>query len=229
METERTYRSSRQCRIGVGIVLAVCIISLGFSGVVFGVQEPNDLIGNSYSASGTVPTSGSCPAWFTILNRNGTDGGHLTVKLNGCKVFSYEVFTMEQNAPAGFLAELESGDYFIVWDEDPGHGSNLDFTFTDNAYVLEDFPNDYIQVSRPAHDNHTNWVVYRVTASGTLTVTNTGLSEHEAIRLSHNLMMFEKYDDVADGDCRSPGQELTYTICFDNAYGQRLEDAFIID
>jgi len=216
----------------VGIVLAACIISLGFPGIVFGVQEPNDLSGSYYSASGTVTASGPCPAWFTVLDREGTDGGHLTIELNGCTVFDYEIITMEQGAPAGFLAILEPGDYFIVWDEDPGHGSNTDFTFTNDAYEVEDLPedgNEYIRVSRPEHDDVTNWVVYRVTESGTLTVTNTGLSEHEAIRLTRNIMRFDKYDDVPDGDCRGPGQELTYTICFDNAFGQLLADAFIID
>ena len=40
---------------------------------------------------------------------------------------------------------------------------------------------------------------------------------------------FTKTDDVQNGACRSPGQEITYTICWDNALGQQFEDAYIID
>ncbi len=43
------------------------------------------------------------------------------------------------------------------------------------------------------------------------------------------LSSFTKTDDVEEGDCRRPGQEITYTICWNNALGQPLEDAYIID
>ncbi len=40
---------------------------------------------------------------------------------------------------------------------------------------------------------------------------------------------FDKEDDVDDGDCRSPGEEITYTICWENSTGQTLYDVWIID
>ncbi len=41
--------------------------------------------------------------------------------------------------------------------------------------------------------------------------------------------IFEKTDDVGQGDCRSPGDELTYTICWDNPTDWTFYNAQIID
>lgn len=38
-----------------------------------------------------------------------------------------------------------------------------------------------------------------------------------------------KTNDVAEGDCREPGDEITYTICWDNTTGITFEDTSIID
>jgi len=214
-------------RCGTAIVLVFVL----FGGAVFGVEEPNDLPGISYAMMGSTESGISC-GWFTVIDRDGMDGGHLIVELESCRVFSYELFTMQQGAQSGVLAELEADDIFIVWDEDQGHGGNQDFTYTNNAYVVENTPNDYIRVSRPAGDSVTNWVVYRATASGTLTITDTGLSEHEAIRLQRNIMQFDKYDDVDEEECVSPDDgenEITYTICWNNMDGAALGEAYIID
>jgi uncharacterized repeat protein (TIGR01451 family) len=45
-------------------------------------------------------------------------------------------------------------------------------------------------------------------------------------------LIFTKDDDLDDenpSDCRSPEQELTYTICWENTSGQTLTDAYIVD
>ena len=42
-------------------------------------------------------------------------------------------------------------------------------------------------------------------------------------------VIFEKTDDVDQGDCRSPGEELTYTICWDNPTDWTFYNAQIID
>lgn len=223
------------------IISCVFFMFLIVSSVVFGVDEPNNMQGICYVAAGTVETSGACPAWFTALDRNSTDAHtteHLVIQLDGCQVFGdYEVYTMQQGAPAGYLADLQVGDLFIVWDEDEGHGGNSDFTFTGQYIVVDENGNDsipvvgscdYAQISS-TNEAVINWVLYRVESAGTLTVNDTGLNEHDAIHLNLNIMPFTKDDDLADGQCASPEQAITYTICFDNAYGETLEDAFVID
>lgn len=40
---------------------------------------------------------------------------------------------------------------------------------------------------------------------------------------------FTKVDDVSDGDCRSPEEEITYTICWENSTDQTFTDCWIID
>lgn len=198
--------------------LYVLIFFTGLFQLSFGddpVVEPENLSGIQYSTSGLRDFSGSCPDWFTALDRNSTDSyteERLIVELDGCKVFEYEVFTMEQGSQTGVLADLEPDDIFIVWDEDAGHGSNQDFTFS-GSYVQEE--PDYVHVYS-TNNQIINWKVYRVTASGTLTVNDTGLNEHDAIHLKRNYMWFEKDDDLNDAndlDCRSPGDDITYTIC----------------
>jgi uncharacterized repeat protein (TIGR01451 family) len=211
------------------LVLFVVVFIFLLVGISSGVEEPNDLNGVCYSTMGMAETTDPCPAWFTALDRDGTDTGHLTVKLDGCLVIEYEVYTMQQGAAPGELADLEQDDVFVVWDEDAGHGSNTHFTFTGD-YIVAD-PNtdcNYVQVTGTGI---TNWVLYKVTESGTLTITSTGVNEHDAFRLKY-LKGFEKYDDVDDAndlDCRSPGQELTYSICWDNENGHLIENAYITD
>jgi len=67
----------------IGVLAALFAVSsavLGYDG------EPNDLSGKSYFSSGVAQASGSCPSWFPALDRDGTDGGHITVELDGCEV-----------------------------------------------------------------------------------------------------------------------------------------------
>lgn len=40
---------------------------------------------------------------------------------------------------------------------------------------------------------------------------------------------FTKIDDVSDGDCRSPEEEITYTICWENSTDQTFTNVWIID
>ena len=164
------------------LCLSIVMIFIGLFQLSFGDDpvEPNNLSGMTYSTSGVRDFAGSCPDWFEALNRNSTDSytqERLIVELDGCKVFEYEVFTMEQGSPTGDLADLEPDDIFIVWDEDAGHGSNQDFSFT-GSYVQEE--PDYVHVYS-TNNQIINWKVYRVTESGTLTVNDTGLNEHDAI------------------------------------------------
>ncbi len=42
-------------------------------------------------------------------------------------------------------------------------------------------------------------------------------------------IQFTKDDNLADGQCTSPEQTITYSICFDNTYGQTIKDPFVID
>ena len=43
------------------------------------------------------------------------------------------------------------------------------------------------------------------------------------------LVTLTKTDDVADGDCRMPEDEITYTLCWDNATDDTFEDTYIVD
>ncbi len=210
------------------ILLLMGILSV-IAAVTFGDNEPNLPAGMHYSTSIPLETAGISCGWETVVDREGWDGGHLTVRIDSCRVFECTVETVEQSTPLPIIIELTKDDIFIEWDEDPGDGSRMDFTFTNNAYVAE--TPDYMEVSRPAGDSVTNWVVYRVLQDGTLTITNTGFNEHEIFHLNHNIMDFQKYDGMENDPnaCVSPEDTIIYTICFDNLDGQLLEDAFILD
>lgn len=210
--------------------ILVCIGILAvFPTATFGDNEPNLPAGMHYSTSIPLETAGVSCGWETVVDRDGWDGGHLTVRIDSCRVFECTVEMVQQNTPLPITIELTKDDIFIEWDEDPGDGSRMNFTFTNNAYVAE--TPDYMEVSRPAGDSVTNWVVYRVLQNGTLTITDTGYNEHEIFHLDHNIMDFQKYDGLENDPnaCVSPDDTITYTICFDNADGQLLEDAFILD
>lgn len=206
---------------------------LGFNSLLLAANgEPNNIVGSCYSTSTALDLANACPSWTTALDRNSTDDStteHLIIELDGCRVMGYDVYTMQQGAPTGFLANLEPDDLFIVWDEDPGHGSSQDFTFTGSYVVADTNTNcNYARVST-TNDELINWVLYKVTSSGTLTVNETGFNEHDAIHLHLNTVNFTKVDDVVDNDCRSPEQSITYTICWDNAFGQIHPNSYIVD
>jgi hypothetical protein len=57
----------------------------------------------------------------------------------------------------------------------------------------------------------------------------THTAEFAPLAFNQYRVRLSKTDDVEDGDCRSPGQEVTYTICWDNGEGSWLEDAYIVD
>jgi len=159
--------------------------------------------------SGTINADSNC-SWVTVIDRDGTDGGHLTVELDSCIVYEYTVYTRAQFGGTGHMAYLEAGDIFIEWDEDPGHGSKGDFSF-DGGYV-EETPS-YVQVTGIGS---TNWTVYRVTSAGELIKTEDCCVEHDAIHLSGCFLTLEKFDDVNDGDCVGQRDEIMYTISYSN-------------
>ena len=210
------------CLCVLFVVFVFCSVTLGE------VVEPNDLSGISYFSSGTAQAFGSCPSWYEALNRNSTDthtNEYLFVELDGCQVIDFDVYTMEQGAQTGVLADLVPDDVFVVWDEDAGHGSKTYFTFS-GSYV-EGTPS-YVKVSS-IPDGLLNWKVYRVTVSGTLTITYTSENEHDAFHLEQNLLDFEKTDDVSNGGCVGPDDEFSYTICWENTSESTFENAYIVD
>ncbi|MDD5326468.1 MAG: hypothetical protein PHY02_01485 [Phycisphaerae bacterium] len=62
-----------------------------------------------------------------------------------------------------------------------------------------------------------------MTSSGTLTKTEDCCNEHEAIHLV-SLVLLEKVDDVNDGDCVGPGDEINYRIDYNYPAGPNLLD-----
>lgn len=160
----------------------------------------------------------SCPSWLTAIDRDGTDGGHLTVELDSCTIYEYTVYTSPQYGGTGYVADLEPFDVFIEWDEDTGHGSLHYFSFS-GGYV-EETPS-YVQVTGTGS---TNWVVYKVTSSGTLTKTNDENNELDAIHLavSPGIVLLQKFDDV--NDCVRPSDEITYTIDYNYPAGPNMPD-----
>ena len=190
-----------------------------------------DALGDTFCRRGSIELPEICPTWVRAFDRNSTDTHtteRLIVELNACQISEYEVCTMEQYTAEGVLADLGPGDIFIEWDEDAGHGSRGDFIFSGSYVDITDDTSDYVKVSS-TNNNIINWTLYRVTAGGTLTITDASDSEHEAFRLNRNLLDFEKTDDVGDNDCVGPGDEFTYTICWENTSDTTFEDANIVD
>ncbi len=168
----------------------------------------------------------SCPDWEEVFSRVGSDGGQLTISINPCQVFGYEIYTFSQQDGGGESADLIPNDLIIVWDEDYEHGSDeqyKNFTFSGN-YVSD--PNNS-SVFLTTTDQRTNWHIYRVTESGVFTKGSSGTNEHELVHFYD--MLLQKVDDVNDLHCRSPGDEITYTICYQNISNQTLENVVLID
>jgi len=177
----------------------------------YGNDNPDFRIGSRHEGIYTI-TSGIINAdsnypWVTVIDRDGTDGGHLTVQLDPNVFYECIVYPSPQGGGTGDVADLEPNDVFIVWDEDPNHGSLHNFEFTGD-YIGETPP--YVQVTGT---DPTNWTVYRVLSNGTLIRTNNLYNELDAIHLVGPLLL-EKIDDINDGDCVGPGDEITYTICY---------------
>jgi uncharacterized repeat protein (TIGR01451 family) len=57
----------------------------------------------------------------------------------------------------------------------------------------------------------------------------THTAEFAPLFFNSNRVRLTKTADVEEGDCRSPGDTVTYTICLDNTGGARLADAYVID
>lgn len=221
----------------------VCLCML-LGNVCPAVEEPNDIVGACSFASGATtadPNSG-CPSWDMVLDRHSTDTykeTHLIVELDACQIITYDVNSIPQGTSTPVSIDVQCDDLVIVWDEDFPHGESPEhkgFTFTDQ-WGQEDpdgFAADpncpYVRVSRADDPQEVlNWMIYRMMENGTVTITNTGLNEHDVIRLYRNQIYFDKVDDVNDLDCRGLNQEIVYTICFENAGLYSFEDAYIID
>ncbi len=217
-------------------VSVTCCMLLAFffmAGVICADTDPNDPIGACYMTSGALNADGECPSWQTVIDRPSSDGYtylYLKVEVDSCYYTHYDLYTVEQDSTPEPIY-LEPNDVFIVWDEDQSHGSTVDFTFTGGQYIEVTNPATqcpYVYISSHPVNNHINWKLYKVEESGTLTINDTDLNEHEAIHFHH--MRVEKYDDVDTGDCRSPGQSIEYTICFENLDADVIyEDAYVID
>jgi len=190
----------------------------------YGNDNPDFRISGSLEGTYTVTsgtigydTNSSCPSWETVIDRNGVDGGHLTVELDSCQVFEYTLYYRAQGGGTGHIADLEPDDVFIEWDEDPGHGSAGYFSFSGN-YVQE--TPSYVQVTGTGS---TNWTAYRVISAGELTKTEDCCNEHEAIHLQLGPpIVFVKVDDIID--CVGPDDYITYTIDYNYPAGPNLPD-----
>jgi len=215
------------------IVAMACVFVLITGFELVRADDPNDQSGTCYSSSGTIEESASCPAWFPALDRNSTDTQkteRIIVQFDACKISepAYTVYTMKQNTPPGVLADLEPGDVFIEWDEDPGDGSSGSFTFSGEYEAIDDPCCDgFVCVSSAPEGDILNWSVFLVTESGTLTITDTTYNEHDAFHF-HEMNLI-KYDDVDDPECVSLDDEITYTICYLNVSDKTLYDVYIID
>ena len=221
------------------VFLLAAFLSLSLLwGTAYGEDDPNDFnqtMGVSYVSSGESPAGNSC-GWEVIAVRNGTseegsDGGQLTIELNTCLIFSYTLERFPQSGGSEGTTDLQPDDLIIVWDEDPSHGESelqKNFTFSGTYSILEESDyEDYLRLSTTV--DVTNWAVYCVETAGTFAKGSAGTNEHEVLKLCRNRMQFLKYDNISDANCVSPGDSITYTICFNNAEGQTLEGAFVLD
>jgi hypothetical protein len=207
-------------------VVCLCV----WLGSVASADDPNEFnpIGSSFITSGSLEGREPC-GWKEALSWNGWDGGQLTIKINTCLVFYYWIESFPQNAMGA--AELEKNDLIVVWDEDAGHGSDesqKNFSFTGTIGKIEASAyEDYLELSTT--DQRTNWAVYQAQTDGTFTKGAAGTNEHEIIHLSggYNIMEFWKED--GDPGCVAENDEIVYQICFDNLYGDILEEAFVVD
>ena len=218
----------------------VCILGIFSVSVpqVWALDDPNFFnqpTQYSVSTSGTTHTSHSCE-FEVIAVRNGTeaegsDGGQLTIRINPCEILEYSLIRFPQKGGVYGTANLQEGDYIIVWDEDAGHGENYNernFTYANHAFVRlnqTDYE-DYLKLE--STDPITNWAVYQTTAAGEFAKADSGKNEHEILILSHFAMDFRKEDNVSP-DCAEMYGDILYTIYWNNDSGEALENVTILD
>ncbi len=206
--------------------LLVCALLFILGSVAFGDGDPNLPMQNySYSTFDTEPNS-VCPSWVDGFTRHGSDGGNIVVKIDACQVYEYEHHIMPQGGGTGTTVNLQVNDIFIVWDENTGDETLKYFTYTDDACIAED--PTYIDVTAAAG---TYFTIYRVTQSGTLTRTYSCCNEIDIIHITDGgFLWFWKVGNINDpNDCVTPGDELTYTIYWDNQSDFTYYDCWIID
>lgn len=210
--------------------LFVFVLLILSAGEAFSEEnEPNILTGEYYVTYGSAVNGESC-SWFTALSRDGSDGGHINVQFNDYYISGFIAYTMEQGSEGGELAVLFPKDIFVVWDEDSGHGSRINFEFS-GSYGPVDPNEDLVQVGGT---DDTNWRVYQVRTMGTLSVTDTGCNEHDAFRLAKknipDVLNFWKEDGIPDpNECFVSDDVLTYTIFWDNQSDVTFYDCNVID
>ncbi len=180
-------------------------------------------------------TSGFSCGWEIAAVRNGTsaegsDGGQLTIELNTCYVPFYEIERFPQLGGSGGNTEVEAGSLIIVWDEDDGHGTDPDyynFTFSGTIETLVEADyQDYLSLSTTI--SQTNWTVFHVITDGTFVKSETGKNEHEILHLTVSYIDLSIADDVPDGQCRVPEDEITYEICYTNITQDTFTDVGIV-
>ena len=220
------------------VFVILVAIFCGFAAQGWANDDPNvfnQTMGISAMSSGAATADYSC-GWIVAAVRNGTaeegsDGGQLTIELNTCQIFDYEIERFPQSGGAGGTADLEPEDVIIVWDEDLTHGEyesqkNFSFTGTYDKLIESEYE-DYLRLT--STDNVTNWGIYLVETAGTFTKGSAGTNEHETLHLTRNIMQFWKEDDISDANCVSPGDTITYSICWNNDSGETVSGAYIID
>ena len=218
--------------------LHCCILVVVLSGVIFAeVVEPNDIPVGVCTWTSYVVQSVPASCWSEEpFKRNSTDdikSAILTVELDECRISSYEVVSVPQGTTVPITIDMEPDDILVEWDENPGDGSSYSFEYSvqDGIIEIED-PNDYDYIRVSANHTSLNWSVHRATQSGTLTITGTGCNEHDVFLLEDGVVTlrnFTKTDDVADGSCISPNDEILYQICWVNDTSSIYSNSYIID
>lgn len=211
----------------MGTKLKILLVLFLFLESFLLATEPNDLYG-SYS-SVNVPIGSNVRGSTTVLDRDGTDGGHITVNVRSGLVYSCVVESVPQGG-AGATISMEIGDVFVVWDEDPTHGSNEYFSCVPSNMLTPGAP-DYVTVWG---DPNTNWVTRTAIAEGTITIppTGTGENEHDAIHLQRysDVTDFDKDDGITDPNaCVEQHGTIEYEISIYNNSGESFENVTVVD
>ena len=172
--------------------------------------------------------------WVEIINRPSSDNYqnlYLYVDVIGIYLPSVIVYEVPQGSVPQPV-QMQPDDIMIIWDEDATHGEDpppTDFSFT--GEIIEDPDSPFIRIRTNDTEEILNWSIHRVIEAGTMTINTTGENEHDIILLPewYNDFIFNKNDNILDGECVSLGDEITYTICYKNESNTTFTNAKIVD